>query len=78
LKKNLEWAEDEVGRKYFTMFVKSFVNVAEEELRSIAIEKPLAAMRRDDPNLGKPKRAQAVTTPLKPIIMTRNELQKSV
>lgn len=78
LRVNLDRADDEVRRKYFTMFVKSFVSQAEEELRSIAMEKPLAAMRKlnEEQNIKLPKRE--LPPPLKPIIITKNELQKKV
>lgn len=78
LRKNLDRADDEVRRRYFTLFVKSFVSLAEEELRSIAMEKPLAAMRKsnEEKNVKLPKRE--APPPLKPVIITRNELQKKV
>jgi len=71
-----EHIDDEVKRNYFLTLVKSFVYESIEEMRTIEMEKPvleyMATLGTEKP---KPRRP---TTPLKPIIITKNEAQKAV
>lgn len=84
--KSLKDRDDETCRKYYLMYIKSFVNASLDELKSIKEEKPLAkhlADMRQGKTLVSAEAKEAlndrlITKPLKPIIITRNELQKQV
>ncbi|CAH1104953.1 unnamed protein product [Psylliodes chrysocephalus] len=79
LKKNVEneHADEEIKRKYFLTMIKLFIYEAVDELNSINMEKPIlehmANMKEDKPV---PKRPPP--PPLKPIIITKDDLQKAV
>lgn len=79
LKKNMEneHADEEIKRKYFLTMIKLFIYEAIDELNSIDMEKPIlehmANMKNEDkPQLKRPP------PPLKPIIITKDEVQKAV
>lgn len=79
LKKNMEneHCDEELKRNYFLTMVKLFIYEAIDELNSIDMEKPIlehmANMKKDEkPVLKRPP------PPLKPIIITRDEIQKAV
>lgn len=80
LKKNLEneHADEDIKRNYFLTMVKLFIYEAIDELNSIDMEKPIlehmANMKKDE----KPKELKRPPPPLKPIIITRDEVQKAV
>ncbi|XP_068903939.1 immunoglobulin-binding protein 1b isoform X2 [Tenebrio molitor] len=79
LKMNMdnEHADEEIKRDYFLTMLKSFIHEAVDELNSIEMEKPIleymANVKRDE----KPEPRRPVT-PLKPIIITKDALQKEV
>ncbi|KAJ8952498.1 hypothetical protein NQ318_003294 [Aromia moschata] len=80
LKKNMEneFADEEIKRNYFINMIKLFIHEAIDELNSIDMEKPIlehmANMKKDDKL--QPKRLPP--PPLKPIIITRDDVQKAV
>ncbi|KAJ3656019.1 hypothetical protein Zmor_015160 [Zophobas morio] len=80
LKKNVEneHADEEIKRDYFITMLKLYIHEAVDELNSIQNEKPIleymAAMKQDEKK-PEPKRP---VTPLKPIIITKDEVQKAV
>lgn len=79
LKKNVEneHCDEEIKRDYFLTMIKSFIHQAIDELSSIEMEKDiLEHMAKMNPN-EKPKKGPQ-PKPLKPIIITRDEVQKAV
>lgn len=80
LKKNMEneYADEDIKRNYFISLIKLFIYEAIDELNSISMEKPIlehmAQMKKED----KPQPKWQPPAPLKPIIITRNEIQKAV
>nr|CAI5820812.1 unnamed protein product [Callosobruchus analis] len=80
LKKNLdnEHVDEEIKRNYFLTMIKLFIHESLDELSSIEMEKPIlehmANMNKDEKQ--PPKRQPP--PPLKPIIITRDEVQKAV
>lgn len=80
LKQNMEneHADEEIKRNYFLTMIKSFIYEAIDELASIENEKPIleymAQIKKDD----KVERKRPAPQPLKPIIITRDEVQKAV
>uniref|UniRef100_A0A224YRH5 Immunoglobulin cd79a binding protein 1 n=1 Tax=Rhipicephalus zambeziensis TaxID=60191 RepID=A0A224YRH5_9ACAR len=74
--------DDEVVREYYTVLLKYWVNNAIEELRSIEEEKPILQYMAKMKAQGRPTHEastqQQPKKPLRPIIITRNELQKQV
>lgn len=81
LKTNMEneHADEEIKRNYFLTMIRLFILDAEDELNSINMEKPIlehmANMKKDEKPT--PKRPYN-PVPLKPIIITRDEVQKAV
>lgn len=73
-----EHVDEEIKRLYFLSLIKLFIYEAIEELNSINMEKPIlehmAQMKKED----KPQPKWQPPAPLKPIIITRNEVQKAV
>lgn len=80
LKKNMEneHADEEIKRDYFLTMLKSFIHEAIDELNSIDMEKPIleymTTVKKDEDK--KPQKRPV--TPLKPIIITKDEVQKAV
>ncbi|CAH1163312.1 unnamed protein product [Phaedon cochleariae] len=80
LKKNMEneHVDEDIKRNYFITMIKLFIHEAIDELNSIDMEKPIlehmANMKLDEKPL--PKRPPSA--PLKPIIITKDEVQKAV
>ncbi|XP_044266792.1 immunoglobulin-binding protein 1 [Tribolium madens] len=80
LKTNMEneHADEEIKRDYFLTMIKSFIHEAVDELNSIEMEKPLleymATVKKDEK---KPEPRRPIT-PLKPIIITKDAVQKAV
>lgn len=80
LKKNMEneYADEEIKRNYFLTMIKLFIYESIDELNSIDMEKPIlehiANMKKDD----KPQPKRPPPPPLKPIIITKDEVQKAV
>lgn len=78
---NMSIVDEELERKYYLTLIKNFSNQAVDELNSIEMEKPLlehmAKVRKDTD--GKVKKGKfPPPKPLKPIIITRDEIQKKV
>lgn len=79
LKKNVEneHCDEEIKRNYFLTMIKLFVHEAADELSSIETEKEIlehmSKMNKDD----KPKKGPQ-PKPLKPVIITRDAVQKAV
>lgn len=75
--------DDEVKREYFVTLIKLYVNLTIEELNSLAAEKPILEHMK---NVGKTetlaqssqKHISPLPPKLKPIIITRDEVQKKV
>lgn len=75
--------DDDVKREYFVILVKLYVNLAIEELNSLAVEKPILEYMK---NMGKsdtmsgqvPQKHKPSVPKLQPIIITRDEMQKKV
>lgn len=80
LKKNMknENVDDEVKRNYFLTMIKLFIYEAVDELGSIETEKQIlihmANLNQDD----KPKSKRPPPRPLKPVIITKDAVQKAV
>lgn len=79
LKKNMDndHADEDNKRDYFLTMIKSFIHEAIDELQSIETEKPIldymTNLKTDDkPQVKRPP------APLKPIIITKDEVQKAV
>ncbi|CAH0557506.1 unnamed protein product [Brassicogethes aeneus] len=81
LKNNMENEniDDDVKKNYFLTMIKLFIHEAIDELGSIDMEKPIlehmANIKKDDETVKPLKRPPA---PLKPFIITRDEVQKAV
>lgn len=77
--------DEEVKRNFYITLIKCFANQAVDELNNIEMEKPLIAhmaqVRKGGP-LGieeeKTKKVHAPRKPLKPIIITKDQVQKKV
>ncbi|CAH1639393.1 unnamed protein product [Spodoptera littoralis] len=69
-------ADDETKRAYFLKLLQSYINQAFEELSSIEQEKSILEYMAK--NAGEPKPAERPRAPLRPVIITRDELQKAV
>ncbi|KAL3280701.1 hypothetical protein HHI36_003938 [Cryptolaemus montrouzieri] len=80
LKENLqnEHVDEEIRRKYYLTLVKSYIFEAVDELNSIDMEKPIlehmATLKKDD----SPQPKRPPPQPLKPVIITKDLLQKAV
>ncbi|CAG9858509.1 unnamed protein product [Phyllotreta striolata] len=80
LKKNIEneHVDEEIKRKYFLTMIKLFIYESIDELNSIDMEKPIlehmASMTKEEK--AQPKRPPP--PPLKPIIITKDQIQKTV
>ncbi|CAH0405582.1 unnamed protein product [Chilo suppressalis] len=68
--------DDETKRSYFTTMLLSYVNQALDEISSIEQEKPLLEYM--EKHAGEPKPKQRPRTPLRPVIITRDAVQKAV
>lgn len=75
-------ADDETKRKYFLTMIKLFIHQAILELDSIEMEKPILAhmekMKEDEGSSGHKKHPPPRSKPLRPIILTKDEVQKAV
>ncbi|XP_072947512.1 immunoglobulin-binding protein 1 family member C [Epargyreus clarus] len=67
--------DDETKREYFITMLNSYVNQALDELNSIEQEKPILEYMAKH---GAEKRPREPVRPLKPVIITRDALQKAV
>jgi len=80
LKKNIEneHADEDIKRNYFLTMIQVFINEVIDEINSMQMEKPIlehiASLKKDD----QPKPKRAPPPPLKPIIITKDEVQKAV
>jgi immunoglobulin-binding protein 1 len=78
---NMSILDEELERKYYLTLIKNFSNQAVEELNSIEMEKPLLehmAKVRKDTDVKVKKGKFPPPKPLKPFIITRDEIQKEV
>ncbi|XP_064472063.1 immunoglobulin-binding protein 1-like [Ornithodoros turicata] len=66
----------EVVREYYMVLLRYWVNIAIEELRSIEEEKPI--LEHMTKMKGKPRAPSTSQKPLRPIIITRDKVQKAV
>lgn len=78
---NMSIVDEELERKYYLTLIKNFSSQAVDELNSIEMEKPLlehmAKVKKDTD--GKIRKGKfPPPKPLKPIIITRDEIQKKV
>ncbi|ERL86043.1 immunoglobulin-binding protein 1 [Dendroctonus ponderosae] len=82
LKKNVEneHADEEIKRNYFLTMIKVMIHEAIDELDSIKMEKPILAHIAQIKQDGgpKPKRQPPPPPPLKPIIITKDQVQKAI
>lgn len=78
---NMSIVDEELERKYYLTLIKNFSNQAVDELNSIEMEKPLlehmAKVRKDTGDKVKKGKFPS-PKPLKPVIITRDEIQKKV
>lgn len=80
LKQNVEneHADEDIKRNYFLTMVKVFIHEIVDEIDSIEMEKPIlehmANIKKDD----QPKPKRAPPPPLKPVIITKDEIQKAI
>nr|CAD7453264.1 unnamed protein product [Timema tahoe] len=75
--------DDETKRNFFLTLIKSFALEAIDELRSLEKERPLIEYmikmkKEENPEERRKERRHPPPKPLKPIIITKNELQKQV
>lgn len=71
--------DDEIVREYFIVLLKKWALVAMEEIESIKMEKEVLQHFSQSVSLSqKNSKSQQKPKPLKPVIITRNELQKKV
>ncbi|XP_075991998.1 immunoglobulin binding protein Tap42 [Anticarsia gemmatalis] len=70
-------SDEEIKREYFTTLLQSYVNQALDELNSIEQEKPILEYMAKHAGEPKPKE-RARAPPLKPVIITRDAVQKAV
>lgn len=74
--------DDEICRNYYLTYVKTLIGSSMQELNLIKTEKPLAKhfaeARAGGTSFAKPEKKKHPVQPFKPIIITRNELQKKV
>ncbi|XP_072396672.1 immunoglobulin-binding protein 1 [Diabrotica undecimpunctata] len=80
LKTNMEneHVDEEIKRKYFLTMIKLFIYESIDELNSIDMEKPIlehmANMKKEE----KPQPKRPPPPPLRPIVITKDEVQKAV
>lgn len=78
---NMSIVDEELERKYYLTLIKNFCSQAVDELNSTEMEKPLlehmAKVKKDTDDKVK-KGKFPLPKPLKPIIITRDEIQKKV
>lgn len=70
-------SDEEIKREYFTTLLKNYVNQAFDEISSIEQEKPILDYMAKHAGEPKPKE-RARAPPLKPVIITRDAVQKAV
>lgn len=73
---NSPTVDDETKRSYFTTLLLSYVNQALDEISSIEQEKPLLEYM--EKHAGEPKAKERPRAPLRPVIITRDAVQKAV
>ncbi|KAL0851588.1 hypothetical protein ABMA28_007370 [Loxostege sticticalis] len=70
--------DEETKRSYFTTLLLNYVNQALDELSSIEQEKPILEYMEKHAGEPKPSKERSRPTPLKPVIITRDAVQKAV
>ncbi|XP_066152438.1 immunoglobulin-binding protein 1b [Euwallacea fornicatus] len=80
LKKNVEneHADEDIKRQYFLTMLKVFIHDVVDDLESIKMEKPLLEHMAKIKQEGLPKPKRQPPPPLKPIIITKDKIQKAV
>lgn len=71
-------ADEEIKRDYFLSMIKLFIYEAVDELNNIEMEKPILEYMSNIKKDEKPKPKGPQPKPLKPIIITKDEIQKAV
>lgn len=78
---NKEHIEEEIKRNFYMKLLKACIWQAQDEISSLEQEKEILVhidkMREENPDYQRPKHAPK-TTPLKPIIITKDILQKAI
>lgn len=74
---NRKDVDDNHIREYYHVLLKKWILTSLEELENIKKEKPLLQMMAERQELPKPVKIKP-TQPLKPIVITKNEIQKKV
>lgn len=73
---------DEEKREYFITLLKMYVSLAVDELGSLASEKPMLRhmqmLKSNEGESPKARKPKIQAPPLKPIIITRDSVQKAV
>ncbi|KAK5646318.1 hypothetical protein RI129_004782 [Pyrocoelia pectoralis] len=78
LKKNLANAQDDSKREYFLTMIKLFIFEAVDELSCIEAEKQILEIRANMVTDEQPPKSKRPPPPLKPVIITRDSVQKAV
>ncbi|KAB0795192.1 hypothetical protein PPYR_12031 [Photinus pyralis] len=78
LKKNLANADEDSKREYFLTMIKLFIFEAVDELSCIEAEKQILEIRANMVKEDQPKPKRPPPPPLKPVIITRDSVQKAV
>lgn len=77
-----EHIDDDLKRDFYIKLIKSSIMNAVDEISSIEQEKQIldhmSKLRHDDPDGDQPKPARRPTQPLRPIIITKDAVQKAV
>ncbi|KAL1518383.1 hypothetical protein ABEB36_002014 [Hypothenemus hampei] len=73
-----EHADEEIKRNYLLTMLKIFIHDVCDELNSIKMEKPILEHMAKIKQEGGPKPKRQPPPPLKPIIITKDEIQKAV
>lgn len=77
-----EHIDDDMKRDFYIKLIKSSIMNAIDEIASVEQEKQIldhmSKLRHDDPDFDQPKPLRRPTQPLKPIIITKDAVQKAV
>ncbi|KAG4074025.1 hypothetical protein HA402_014230 [Bradysia odoriphaga] len=77
-----EHIDDDLKRDFYIKLIKSSIMNSVDEISSVEQEKQIldhmSKLRHDDPDSDRPKPVRRPTQPLRPIIITKDEVQKAV
>lgn len=77
-----EHIDDDLKREFYIKLIKSSIMNSIDEISSIDQEKQIldhmSKLRHDDPDFDQPKPTRRPTQPLKPIIITKDAVQKAI